>query len=56
MNNYKEEKKDLESFITGTIKKLSPNNKQKAADICLGMVIAQESDKKNLTKDIPKRS
>lgn len=30
MKNYEEEKKDVEEFISGTVKELSEDNKQKA--------------------------
>ena len=53
MRDYKEEKKDVEDFITGTIKKLTPDNKRKAADICLGMILAQEGTKKNPPASMP---
>lgn len=53
MRDYREEKKDVEDFITGTIKKLSPDNKRKAADICLGMILAQEGTKKNPPASMP---
>lgn len=55
MNDYKEEKRDLEEFINGTVKKLSPANKQKAAYIIQGMTLAQESTEKHSSVDIPRR-
>lgn len=41
MLDYKEEKQDVESFITGIVKKLSAPNKQRAADILVGLQLAE---------------
>lgn len=56
MNDCKEEKRDLEEFINGTIKKLSPENKQKAAYIIQGMTLAQENTEKHSSVDVSQRS
>lgn len=55
MNDYKEEKRDLEEFINGTVKKLTQENKQKAAYIIQGMTLAQESTGKHSSVDMPRR-
>lgn len=41
MEDYKKEKRDIEDFINGTVKKLSPANKEKAVYIMQGMIIGQ---------------
>lgn len=56
MNDYKEKKRDLEEFISGTVKKLSQENKQKAAYIIQGMTLAQESTEKHSSADASQRS
>lgn len=51
MLDYKEEKQDVESFITSVVKKLSAPNKQRAADILVGLQLAETpaiADHKNL--------
>ena len=53
MREYKEEKKDVEEFITGTVMKLTPDNKRKVADIFLGMILAQEGNEKNPPASMP---
>lgn len=56
MKNYEEEKKDVEEFISGTVKELSEDNKQKAFWIIQGMILGQPTDKKHLLTDVPQRS
>lgn len=34
MEDYKKEKRDIEDFINGTVKKLSPANKEKRSTSC----------------------
>ena len=40
MEDYKKEKRDIEDFINGTVKKLSPANKEKAVYIMQDMIDA----------------
>lgn len=42
MLNYEEEKRDMESFIDAGVKQLSAPQKQRLADILLGMRMAEE--------------
>lgn len=56
MKNYEEEKKDVEEFVSGTVKELSEDNKQKAFWIIQGMILGQPTDKKHLLTDVPQRS
>ena len=56
MKDYKKEKRDLEEFISGTVKKLSQENKQKAAYIIQGMTLAQENTEKHSSVDVFQRS
>lgn len=39
MLDYKEERKDVEEFINSTVKKLTPEDKQRVADILFGAAI-----------------
>lgn len=41
MRDYKNEKQDAEIFITAVVKRLSPSNKQRVADILMGMQLAE---------------
>ena len=41
MEDYKKEKRDIEDFINGTVKKFSPANKEKALWLIQGMLIGQ---------------
>lgn len=56
MKNYEEEKKDVEEFISGTVKELSKDNKEKALWLIQGMVLGQPTDEKRLLTDVPQRS
>lgn len=40
--NFTEEKKDVEAFITEMVKQLSAPNKLRVADILTGVLIAEE--------------
>lgn len=44
MRDYKNEKQDMTEFSIDIIKKLSPSNKQRVADILLGMTIAEHAE------------
>mgnify|MGYP007029287451 CR=1 FL=1 len=53
MKDYKEEKKDLEDFISGSVKELSKDNKEKVNWLIQGMLLAQgKADKKLLSVDV----
>lgn len=41
MQEYKDEKRDVEAFITEVVKQLSTPNKQRVADILTGMTLAE---------------
>lgn len=46
MLDYNKEKQDAEAFITDVVKKLSPSNKQRVADIIRGVHLAEQLDKR----------
>ena len=53
MEDYKKEKRDIEDFINGTVKKLSPANKEKAVYIMQGMIIGQlASEQAEISKNM----
>lgn len=56
MKNYKEEKKDLEDFISGSVKELSKDNKEKAKWLIQGMLLGQGPVEAKSQANIPKRS
>lgn len=43
--NFTEEKKDVEAFITEIVKQLSAPNKLRVADILTGMTLAEQPSK-----------
>jgi hypothetical protein len=46
MLDYEKEKQDVEDFIQSGVKRLSRGDKQRVADILMGMLMAQPEDKK----------
>lgn len=53
MEDYKKEKREIEDFINGTVKKLSPANKEKAVYIMQGMIIGQlASEQAEISKNM----
>lgn len=42
MQEYKDEKRDVETFITEVVKQLSTPSKQRVADILTGMTLAEQ--------------
>lgn len=42
MQDYKDEKRDVEAFITEVVKQLSTSNKLRVADILTGMTLAEQ--------------
>lgn len=56
MKNYEEEKKDVEEFISGTVKELSKDNKEKALWIIQGMILGQGPVEAKTQANIPKRN
>lgn len=50
MRDYKNEKQDVEIYINDIVKKISPSNKQRAADFLLGVLVAENMEKE---KDAP---
>ncbi|WP_300948861.1 hypothetical protein [uncultured Helicobacter sp.] len=48
MLKYKEEKKDVEGFITDIAKNLSEPNKQRVADFLLGVLVAESTGQKEV--------
>lgn len=50
MLDYKQEKQDAETFITTVVKKLSTAGKQRAADIALGLLLAEDTEPKQPDK------
>lgn len=53
MEDYKKEKRDIEDFINGTVKKLSPAYKEKAVYIMQGMIIGQlASEQAEISKNM----
>lgn len=42
---YRKEENDMENFIVGIVKNLSEPNKQRVADLLMGVLLAESMDK-----------
>lgn len=55
MRDYKNEKQDVEIYINDIVKKISPSNKQRAADFLLGVLVAENIEDKDAPLSCPQR-
>lgn len=46
MQDYRDEKRDVEDFITRLVKEISEPNKKRVADILTGVALAERTEEK----------